>query len=76
MLQKDPKYALNQYVMRDRQTFDMFKDNIAELNIRIDNELAKMKRQPNTVADRLIEQKKVQDQNLQKYQEHLNQQRL
>ena len=39
MQEKDPKFALNQFVMRDRQTFDTFKDCVAELNNRIDREL-------------------------------------
>lgn len=54
MREKDPKQALNQFVMKDRNAFDMYKDSMAELNTRIDRELSRVHRQSN-VADRLID---------------------
>lgn len=66
MREKDPKQALNQYVMKDRSTFDMYKDSMAELTGRIDRELSRIRSQ-NKVADRLIDQQRARDQNLQKY---------
>ena len=54
MREKDPKQALNRYVMRDRNSFDMYKDSMDELNKRIDRELSNMRTASN-VADRLVE---------------------
>ena len=42
MQEKDPKYALNQFVMRDRHTFEIYKHSIAEITHRIDRELSKV----------------------------------
>ena len=72
MRETDPKQALHQYVMRDKTSFDTFKDSMGELNNRIDRELSRLRAQ-NKVADRLIDQQRSRDRNLQKYQDHINQ---
>lgn len=75
MQEKDPKQALHRYVMRDRDSFGLYKDSMDELNKRIDRELSNIRKQ-SKVADRLIEKRRASDQNLQKYQDHLNKQRM
>ena len=72
--EKDPKQALHQIVMRDKQSFETYKDGMAELNQRIDRELAKIN-QTNQVADRPIEYQSQRDKNSANYQGQLSQQR-
>lgn len=63
--EEDPHLALNKIIMRDKQTYDYYKDGLHQISSWIDKELIRRKKASQTAtADRLMNYGKQKEQQM------------